>query len=747
MKGIFNRWMAWLLAVMMLCALVPFQAIAEESYDAVDPEYWEYIRGVLAPSASNESPATEGVYAILYADGELVFQADDTPAAGRNFTAVYSVNMSGYASAEEIPWYAKRNSIKTANIASKIAPESVAFWFMNCARMEAFEGVENLKMHRVTTMRDMFHGCASLKSLNLDVNASDRWMTVKVTDMSGLFSGCAALTELNLSVLKTPVLEKLEDAFAGCTGLKKLSLVRWDVSSVTSLRGLLRGCSQLTEVDLTGWDTSSVTDMSEMFLQCGKLAAIKASGSFTTGGVTSSDDMFMGCRALKGGSGTIYDPSITDKAYARLDTGTEPGYFSAGVFAILYADGTLAFQYGETPKAGRAVKATFPVEMFDRYVFENQTVNAPWLADAEPDYYRSSIQKVEFVDSISPQKPRYWFFDCSNLEEVLHSENLDLSRATEINDMFYGCKSLRKLDVSSWDTSNISECHAVFDECESLTELDVSGWDTSNMTNMSGLFFGCKNLTKLDVSGFDTGRVTTFSSMFRDCAKLTELDVSNWNTSSAQQMGAMFEGCTGLTELDLSSWDTAKCFYYSEMFMGDTNLKTIWASDTFVLNHDGVGENYPKRGVDVFTGCTALTGGNGMTYDPSCTDYTFLRFDTADAPGYFTNKQRTLRLSNKLPLTQADVPVGLSALGGLTALKLKLDCTDPESTDVIFVAAFYDGDGNMLRAFLAKNTVRPGTATVTIPASGISGAASKLQLFALSTKFVPLAESRVFRLE
>ena len=52
-----------------------------------------------------------------------------------------------------------------------------------------------------------------------------------------------------------------------------------------------------------------------------------------------------------------------------------------------------------------------------------------------------------------------------------------------------------------------------------------------------------------------------------------------------------------------------------------------------------------------------------------------------------------------------------------------------------------------LRAFLAKNTVRPGTATVTIPASGISGAASKLQLFALSTKFVPLTESRVFRLE
>ena len=165
MKGIFNRWMAWLLMVMMLCVIVPFQAIAEETYDAVDPEYWENIRGMFASNASDEEPATEGVYAILYTDGELVFQANDTPAKGREYTEIYSVDMSGYASAEEIPWYAKRDSIKTANIASRIAPESVAFWFMNCAGMEAFVGVENLKMHRVTTMRDMFHGCASLKSL------------------------------------------------------------------------------------------------------------------------------------------------------------------------------------------------------------------------------------------------------------------------------------------------------------------------------------------------------------------------------------------------------------------------------------------------------------------------------------------------------------------------------------------------------------------------------------------------------
>ena len=170
-------------------------------------------------------------------------------------------------------------------------------------------------------------------------------------------------------------------------------------------------------MNLTGWDTSRVTDMSEMFSQCSRLATIMASDSFATAQVTSSDDMFLGCRALKGGSGTIYDPSFTDKIYARLDAGSGmPGYFSAGVCAILYEDGTLAFQKGDTPDGHAAVVETFPVELLNKYGFipgGSGVVNAPWLAD---DAYRSMIKKGVFVDTISPINARYWFYGCINLE-------------------------------------------------------------------------------------------------------------------------------------------------------------------------------------------------------------------------------------------------------------------------------------------------------------------------------------------
>ena len=747
MKDLFNRRLAWLLIVLMLCTLAPFQALAEVIPDADQPDWLEKWESVWGGAVSNDSSgaATENVYAILYGDGMLTIQSGDTPEAERTVTEIYPVNMSGYASAEEIPWYARRNSIKTANIASAIAPESVAFWFTDCAMMEEFKGVENLKMDRATSMREMFHGCASLKSLDLDVKAPDRWITTNVKDMSGVFSGCSALTMLNLSVLTTPALENLEDAFAGCTGLKKLSLVRWDVSRVTNLKGAFWGCSSLTELNLTGWDTSRVTDMSEMFSQCTKLATIMASGSFATEQVTSSDDMFAGCRSLKGGSGTAYSASHTDKTYARLDAGNAPGYFSAGVFAILYADGTLAFQHGDTSD-GRAVVNTFPVEMYNKYGFipgGSGIMNAPWLAN---DDYRNMITKGDFVDRISPLNARYWFYGCSNLEEVLHGENLDLSQATELNDIFYGCKKLRYVDVSTWDTSKLIECHGVFYDCASLTNVDVSGWDTSCATNISGLFYGCKNLESVDVSGFDTSKVSNFGSVFRDCAKLTELDVSNWNISNATQIGGMFQGCTSLTELDLSNWDTSKCSAYSNLFNGDVNLKTIWASEKFVPNPDWIvlpdGTN---KGLNVFLGCTSLVGGNGTKYDPNHTDYTYLRFDTAAAPGYFTKK--ALRLADELPLTQDDVKVKRSALGSLSALKVRLESTDSVNTRARFVAAFYDGTGKMVKAFLTQVTVRPGTETVTIPASGVSDEARELRLFALNTQYAPLTVSRRFKLE
>jgi hypothetical protein len=69
--------------------------------------------------------------------------------------------------------------------------------------------------------------------------------------------------------------------------------------------------------------------MSSMFYGCSLLVTIQVGDGWTTAKVTNSDNMFYGCVELKGGNGTGYNASYTDKTYARIDGKEGSGYFTA----------------------------------------------------------------------------------------------------------------------------------------------------------------------------------------------------------------------------------------------------------------------------------------------------------------------------------------------------------------------------------------------------------------------------------
>ena len=103
----------------------------------------------------------------------------------------------------------------------------------------------------------------------------------------------------------------------------------FDTSKVTDMGSMFYRCTALTSLDVSKFDTSNVTNMSKMFGSCSKLTTIFASDKFVTNGVTSDSRMFSSSPKLKGGAGTIYDASHTDKEYARIDVAGTPGYFTA----------------------------------------------------------------------------------------------------------------------------------------------------------------------------------------------------------------------------------------------------------------------------------------------------------------------------------------------------------------------------------------------------------------------------------
>ena len=118
--------------------------------------------------------------------------------------------------------------------------------------------------------------------------------------------------------------------FMNCSNLSSIDGIQYlNTSEVTDMSSMFSGCMYLTSLDLSSFDTGKVTDMSSMFARCSSLVTIKVGDGWTTSKVTSSDNMFYDCGSLKGGNGTSYNASYTDKTYARIDGKEGPGYFTA----------------------------------------------------------------------------------------------------------------------------------------------------------------------------------------------------------------------------------------------------------------------------------------------------------------------------------------------------------------------------------------------------------------------------------
>jgi surface protein len=293
------------------------------------------------------------------------------------------------------------------------------------------------------------------------------------------------------------------------------------------------------------------------------------------------------------------------------------------------------------------------------------------------------------------------FMYCTKLETVEGTENWDTSNVTIMYGMFYDNKSLKSLDVSTWKTGKVTTFASMFSTSSSnagdipIEELDVSGWNVSAATDLSYMFYGCGKLKKLDMSGWDVSKVTTTYHMFTDCHSLESLDFSGWNpvsltnangmfndcrsvkvldvsnfaSANLKDCGQMFESCwsletiiglekwntakvtncyemftlTKLTELDLSAFDTSSVKNTGRMFNSNAALKTIYVGDGWDMS------KVTSSG-SMFNGCDSLTGANGTTTAGNPTDVTYARVDqpavqdaegnviTEAVPGYLTYK-------------------------------------------------------------------------------------------------------------
>ena len=352
--------------------------------------------------------------------------------------------------------------------------------------------------------------------------------------------------------------------------LPTVDMTHFNTSNVENMNGVFSNCANLTSLDLSSFDTRRVTDMSTMFAGCTSLTTINVGPYWTTDAVENSSLMFRECTSLVGGAGTTFNADYIDKTYARVDRGTaSPGYLTGDAadwepYAVLSDSNTVLTFYYDDQKAARGGMDVGP---FDDYEERGWHDAAKRITTA--------IFDDSFANCTTLTSTAYWFGECSNLRTITGIGNFNTSNVTNMNGMFYDCRSLTSLDLSNFNTSKVTNMGVMFHRCSSLTSLDVSHFDTSNVTEMYWMFAVCSSLTSLDVSNFNTSNVTTMMDLFGDCSGLTSLDVSHFDTSKVTDMSSMFDGCSGLTSLDVGNFNTSNVTNMEYMFYGCSGLTSL----------------------------------------------------------------------------------------------------------------------------------------------------------------------------
>ena len=487
-------------------------------------------------------------------------------------------------------------SVDTSNLDTSRC-EMMDYLFYKSAKLTDVD-VSGFDTGNATTMRSMFNGCTKLESIDVS-----NWDTSKVTDFSNFVKNCDSMESIDLSGLDLDSDPYMEYVFNGCDNLKTVDLTGLDTSNVVSTRGMFMNCYAVEEIigheDL---DLSNNTDMYYMFQHCHALEYLDVS-NWDTSNVTEMHGTFFECHSLKAIEGfENWDTSKVTNMCAMFQNN----------YNMVSVEGIGNFKTGNVEDMSHMFYGCSALE--------------------EVDVANWDVSKVKYFNSMFSGSGH----NTGDMKfTYMEVDNWDVSSAVNMECMFYSCGNLIELDLSNWRTPLVTNFRHTFADCFKLERIDFTGWDTSSAENFDGMFNDCYSLTELDLSDFDTGNATTFAQFFEGCGGLTTVKgMENWDVSKVTNMAQLFNSNgkdMHLEYVDMSAFNTLSLEYTDNMFSGCYRLKTVYAGDGWDMS------KVTNSGA-MFSGCSALVGGNGTTTAGNPTDGTYARVDTAETPGYLTYK-------------------------------------------------------------------------------------------------------------
>ncbi|TPN88658.1 BspA family leucine-rich repeat surface protein [Aquimarina algicola] len=229
-------------------------------------------------------------------------------------------------------------------------------------------------------------------------------------------------------------------------------------------------------------------------------------------------------------------------------------------FTIDWGDGTVENNQTTTVNHKYVTPGTYTVSIigaFPTIRISNVVSSAPKLQSIEQ---WGEIKWESFVDAFS---------GCENL--VYNAKDKpNLSKVTDMRNMFAGCVKFNAANLNDWDVSSIEDMGGVFGG--TAFNGDISQWDVSKVETMRNMFDGATEFNG-DISQWDVSSVTDMREMFLGATAFNG-DISRWNVSSVINMNAMFLEARSFNG-DISQWDVSnvnsmnRMFFEANAFEGD----------------------------------------------------------------------------------------------------------------------------------------------------------------------------------
>ncbi len=493
------------------------------------------------------------------------------------------------------------------------------FWNYSSLEEIQFNGCFDTNM--CVSMREMFYHCKSLRAIDLS-----GWNSSRVVDMQWMFSHCVALEELDVTPLNTSSVKDMFAMFYDCASLRRVDVSEMDTSSATNIAGMFGDCGSLEELNLSNFDTSSVERMYALFEGCEKLRRVDMS-NFHTSQTDELREMFCDCTSLEELNLASFETAqVLDWSY-MFDGCENLRTLYVGEGFVIAEDAFTNAMYngcsvevvgphGDSEMAGTNVK-TLAKDVPSDEDFESG--EATVLDTGLP---RWAVRSITFLDDLSDMPGSSYDVSDSGLDDVRVWWEYDgglcdvyiagvggVWANPDSSYLFYGYMSLEEINFNGcFHTEQATDMMGMFEWCISLRKLDLSGFDTSRVQSMAGMFMSCVSLEELDVSGFDTSQVEDMSYMFGACGGLEEVDVTSFDTAQVMNMEGMFLA-DNLKRLDLRGFDTARVNCMNMMFFNCNALEEIQTSESFVIG-EGVGVeqmfyNCPAAGAIILNGTLA----------------------------------------------------------------------------------------------------------------------------------------------